>query len=563
MSLRCCAVALLAAAYLAPLTAAQQNVLLIIADDVGVDMIGAYGEHPLPANTPVLDHLAADGILFRNAWSLATCTPTRAALLTGRMPYQTGIGRAMFPFSDPYEVALAETTLPELLGPTWDKAAIGKWHMHSGAVSGITHPLLQGFDNHRGSPWNLPGLLPSSYFNYSKSVDGNLVRSTTYATTDSVDDALELISEYQNPWFVWLAFNTPHTPWHDPPHRLHSEQVPTEPTSDPPVAVRAMIEAMDTEIGRLFDSIDPDILDNTLVIFIGDNGTHQEATTPPFDPGHAKGSLFEGGINVPLIISGRGVKKGFRSNGLVQATDIFTTILDIAGIEPPHGTTGVSLVPYFQKPQLQSLRPWVDAERFLPNGFGPYIQHQRAIRDTRYKLLRDVTNGVAASGQTFYDLVLDPFETTDLLSSDLSPQQKESYTKLNSVLDSIVPPWTNLRFAKGSPTTFPHLTGGGTLLPDDTVNFDLSDAPKNATAWMFIGSVKLQQPFKGGILVPDPGGSGLTIPLETDALGELVLAGTWPDGLPPGFELFVQFWIPEADIPTFWTASNALKLTTP
>ncbi|MHC4910748.1 MAG: sulfatase-like hydrolase/transferase, partial [Planctomycetota bacterium] len=313
MGLRCLFLVVLATASLAPLTTAQQNVLLIVADDVGVDMVGAYGEHPLPATTPVINQLAADGLLFRNAWSLPTCSPSRAAMLTGRMPYQTGIGRAMYPVVDQYEVALAETTLPELLGPEWDTAAIGKWHMHSDVVTGITHPLDQGFDTHLGAPWNLPDPTPFSYFNFVKSIDGALTTSTTYATTDSVNDAIDTIAELQDPWFVWLAFNAPHTPFHNPPQALHSEDVPAEPGSDPPVAVRAMIEAMDTEIGRLLDSIDPEVLSDTLVIFVGDNGTHPAATTPPFNPAHAKASIFEGGINVPLIVSGRGVKKGIET----------------------------------------------------------------------------------------------------------------------------------------------------------------------------------------------------------------------------------------------------------
>jgi len=563
MTLRQFGFALLLAACIAPLSAAQKNVLLIIADDVGVDMIGAYEEHPLPATTPVIDQLAADGVLFRNAWSLPTCSPTRAAMLTGRLPYQSGIGRAMFPVADEYEVALAEDTIPELLGPQWTTAAIGKWHMHSDILSGITHPLLQGFDTHVGAPWNLPDGTPQSYFDFYKSIDGTLVRSTTYATTDSVNDTIDFIAENQDPWFVWLAFNTPHTPWHDPPQDLHTESVPVHPGVDPPTAVRAMIQAMDTEIGRLLASIDPDVLANTVVIFIGDNGTHPQATTAPFDPAHAKASIFEGGINVPLIISGRGVAKGFQSNGLVQATDIFATVLDIAGVTPPAGTSGVSLTPYFEDPEQTSLRPWVYSERFLVNGFGPYIQHQRAVRDRRHKLIRNVKDGIAPISQRFYDLTSDPFETDNLLTGELSQAQQSSFEQLNGLLATLVPPSLHLGFAKAFPGGVPQLKAGSTLLAGDTLKLSLSSAPKNSTALTIIGYGTAKIPFHGGVLVPDPTEPGLMLSLATDSQGHFDLLSTWPGGLPSGFQLFLQCWIPFTTKSAGWAASNAVQLTTP
>jgi len=553
----------LAALLLCPMAAAQRNVLLIIGDDVGVDLVGAYGEHPHPASTPVLDQLAADGILFRNAWSLPTCSPTRAALLTGRMPYQTGIGRAMYPVGDKYEVALAETTVAELLGCGWHKAAVGKWHMEADQISGLMHPLLQGFDTHRGAPWNLPDSTPSSYFDFQKAIDGQLGECTTYATTDSVNEALDLISQYSEPWFIWLAFNASHTPFHDPPHDLHSEVVPHDPSNDVPAANRAAVQAMDTEIGRLLDGIDPDVLSHTVVIFIGDNGTHPDATTPPFDPAHAKGSIYEGGINVPLIIAGRGVQKGAECAGLVQATDVFATILDIAGIAPPPGTTGVSLGPYLEAPLQPTLRPWVYSERFKPNGFGPYEQHQRAVRDVRYKLIRDLGDGDSVIGESLFDLADDPFETTDLLGGQLTASQQSSYAALSAVLDGIVPPWLDLGHALPGAFATPELEGGGTLLPGDKLELELEKAPKLKTAWMIVGGAKLMAPFKGGVLVPDPTVLGLVLPFQTNTFGRLNLIARWPAGLPAGFQLYIQFWMMTPYTESGWMASNALQLTTP
>ena len=540
--------------------AAQDNVMLIVLDDVGVDMIGCYGEHPSPASTPVFDGLAKNGILFRNAWSHVACSPTRASLLTGRQPFQTGIGRAQDEFDD-IEVALAERTLPELLPPDYHSAAIGKWHMHSHRISGLMHPLLQGFDSHRGAIANLPEYSPHSYFNFWKSIDGVSELCTTYATTDSVDETLSFIGEFPEPWFLWVAFNAAHTPWHDPPHDLHSQVVPHTPSMDPVAAVKAAVEAMDTEVGRLLKAVDPGVLSHTTVIVIGDNGTHMAATTPPFDPAHGKETIYEGGINVPLIISGPGVATGAVCDGLVQATDVFATILDIAGVAPPPGTTGTSLVPYFAAPDLPSLRPWVFSERFRPNGFGPYAQHQRAIRDQRYKLIRDLDAGGAVLGEQLYDLQDDPYEATDLLPAGLDLSQQASYDMMATVLDGIEPPWQSLGCALAGAAT-PTLEYQGTLLPGDDISISLKKGPKLTTVWLLVSPTQVSLPFKGGTLVPGPD-NGLFLPLQTDDNGKLTLSAPCPAGFPSNFKLYMQFWIPTPSGPAGFVASDALQLTMP
>ena len=184
----------------------------------------------------------------------------------------------------------------------------------------------------------------------------------------------------------------------------------------PPLFARAMTEAMDSELARILQSVPP----NTWVIFVGDNGTANEATDGGTPPSHSKGTVYEGGVNVPLIITGPGVVPG-ECRALVNTTDLFATIADLAGV-PSSAEDSVSLLPYLSDPKLPSLREWVFAESFGKENY------QRAIRGARYKLIRRY-DGVAVS-ESFYDLQEDPSEQTDLLLGTLSPEEEDAYLLL-------------------------------------------------------------------------------------------------------------------------------------
>lgn len=447
--------------------APRPNILLIIADDLGVDRVGVYAEHPDPGHTPVVDGLAAAGVLFRNAWSNPTCSPTRATLLTGRYAFRTGIGRAIA-FSGDFELAPRLPSLPRLLRggfAAWNPspaapgaagapaprvaryhtAAVGKWHLATDSGSGWVHPLLFDFDEHRGPIENLPDGL-DSYFDYEKIVDGVATNATTYATTDQVDDALDIITTTPDPWFVWLAFSAPHGPFHKPPAGLHTFDLPPLVNDDIPAHHKAMTEAMDTEIGRLLAGIPAAQLARTYVVFVGDNGTPKGATTAPFPSDHAKSTPFEGGINVPLIIAGPGVTPGAECVALVNTTDLFATIVEWAGVDggaaAPSAAVSpdaispdaVSLVPYLDQPDQPSLRPWVYAESLAPNGPPPWVAHTRIIREARYKLIDQQLSG-GGTLTRLYDLHLDPFEQQDLLARGrLEASAQTAFDTLTTVL---------------------------------------------------------------------------------------------------------------------------------
>lgn len=373
------------------------NVLVIVADDLGTDKVSAYREHPAAPSTPNIDGLAAAGVLFRNAYTSPVCSASRASLLTGRYPRRTGMGGIVELDQSSYELPLGEILIPEALErgeKDWHSAVIGKWHLSGFASpSGFRHPLLQGFDHHLGSLGNL--VLTSrdygqrgNYAHYEKNVDGKPEWSTTYATVETTTDAIGQLAHLAEPWFLWVAYNAPHDPFGPPP----AELVRKRPSPDAPEVVlhTAMVEAMDHELGRLLAAMTEEQRASTMIVFVGDNGTSHEAILPPLDPKHGKASLYEGGTNVPLIVSGAGVgKRGAEAAALVHAVDLLPTILELTG-----GNTdglvldGVSFASVLSDPESRGLRKTVYTERFNPIGGGPYDLDLVAIRDERYKLMR-------------------------------------------------------------------------------------------------------------------------------------------------------------------------------
>jgi len=371
------------------------NVLVVVADDLGIDKLRIYGTHPEQPATPTLDGLASQGVLFRNAWALSTCSPTRAAALTGRYPSRTGIGRAIHrPLRR--ELPLAEITIPEVLvhaPDSYTSAAFGKWHLSTPvSPSGLDHPLRQGFATYTGSINNLMSE-GESYMQWGKVVDGTEVPWTVYATTDTTDDAIAWVSSHAEPWFVWLAYNAPHAPLHAPPAELIGRELDDDASELE--LFNAMVEAMDTELGRLLDGLDPDVAARTTVVFLGDNGTPGFAIAPPFDAAQGKNTLFEGGVRVPLIISGPLVHTpGSTAGAMAHVVDLLPTVADIAGVPPdalPDDLDGHSLVPWLADPEQPIVREVLFAEDFRPLGPPPWGYHQLAVRNEQFKLV--ITEG--------------------------------------------------------------------------------------------------------------------------------------------------------------------------
>ena len=319
-----------------------------------------------------------------------------------------------------------------------DKAAIGKWHLADVRNGWEDHPNIIGFDHFSGSV----RCCVESYFAWVQLINGEFSTRTGYAVTDKVDDAIDWLgdpAERDEPWFLWLAFNTPHTPIHMPPRELlqsdYSHIALDDREQDNRLYFAGMIEAMDTEIGRLLDHIGPEVLENTYVIFIGDNGTGGNVVGEPFRQGAAKGSVYNGGVAVPFIVAGPGVAAGETSYALVNSTDLYATILEMAGVDideavPDNVTLDtVSLMPYLADPDRESIRDTIYADAFTTDlgvKSGEY-----AIRGPRYKFLVD--QGV----EHFFDLETDPYENVSLLDGELSEEQRASYESLKARVEAL------------------------------------------------------------------------------------------------------------------------------
>ena len=202
-------------------------------------------------------------------------------ILTGRCSFRTGVGQPCR--NGVNEIRADEPTLPRLIeqfDESYRKVNVGKWHLgYSNDKEGTLAPNFMGWDHFSGI---LEGFL-RDYYSWTQIKDGKTSPSSTYATTQNIDDALQYIGSMNpaDPYFAWIAFNAPHTPIHLPPQELHSYRQLSgsnnEISNDPLSYFEAMVEATDTEMGRMLGSFEDSnkdgIPDNTLVIAMGDNGT--------------------------------------------------------------------------------------------------------------------------------------------------------------------------------------------------------------------------------------------------------------------------------------------------
>ena len=325
----------------------QPNILLVITDDQGIDASAQYSlSNDLP-NTPVIDSLARNGITYENVWGTPSCSTTRAALLTGMHGVNTGV------LSVPGNLPTDSTTIQAFLSQNaassnYQTAVFGKWHVDGGGGN-LNHPNDHGVGHYAGH------LRPNitDYFDWTITINGVEEQNTTYHTTALVDNALGWIDEQQDPWFAWLAFAAPHAPFHAPPEEFNTRGLSgtrADINANEREYFLSAIETLDTELGRLLDSMDPATRDNTIVMVMGDNGTPRDVLdNDSFLDGHQKGSLFEGGVRVPLVISGAGVTRtNVRENGLVSVVDFFPTIAALTtGTEIEGMNNGINFLSSF------------------------------------------------------------------------------------------------------------------------------------------------------------------------------------------------------------------------
>lgn len=361
----CCLLAWLGArAQAGAADAVAPNVVILYADDLGYGDLGCQG-HP-SIRTPRLDRLAGQGMRFSDCYSAAeVCTPSRAALLTGRYPVRSGMChdvRRVLHRDSRGHLPAAEITLAEALRERgYATACVGKWHLGNFTIEPAGHPHRHGFDFFFGlphsndmdatpqAPWNAVERRDqdSRWWNLSLWRQGaEIERPADQATLTrrTIDEAISFVAAHEHePFFLYVPFTFPHVPLFASAefrgrsrHGIYGD----------------VVEELDAGVGRLLDALaERGLDDRTLVVFSSDNGPWltmgpQGGSAGPLRDG--KGSTWEGGMRVPLIarLPGR-IPAGSVHRGVVSTMDLFPTCLALAGAAPPAGVTidGVDLAP--------------------------------------------------------------------------------------------------------------------------------------------------------------------------------------------------------------------------
>jgi arylsulfatase A-like enzyme len=394
------------------------NILLIIADDMGRDATFGFNEGSLKPITPHINSIKNSGITFQNFWSYPTCSPTRASIITGKYGYRTGVKWAgdVLPSTE----RSLQKYIKEETGSRYNSAVIGKWHL-SGNNSSLDRSAF-GIDYYAG----LMGGGLQNYFQWNLTNDLGTNLQSGYSSKIFTDLAMDWVGAQDQPWFLWLAYNAPHTPFHKPPSIMHNQGELTNYSEgmDPMPYYLAAIEAMDFQIGRLINGLTQEERDNTIILFMGDNGTPNEVGQSPYPDNAVKGSLYQGGINVPLFVSGKGVQRTGNDYNLLTSTDLFSTIAQLAGVDSDEIHDSKSFMNLLTADDGQ--RAFQYSEMESPNA------SKWAISNGDYKLI------VRANGaQELYDLVSDPYESENLIGAALSLEAIDAKTALEAELHVI------------------------------------------------------------------------------------------------------------------------------
>ena len=394
------------------------NILLIIADDMGRDATFGFSEGGLKPITPHINSIKNSGITFQNFCSYPTCSPTRASIITGKYGYRTGVKWAgdVLPSTE----RSLQKYIKEETGSRYNSAVIGKWHL-SGNNSSLDRSAF-GIDYYAG----LMGGGLQNYFQWNLTNDQGTNLQSGYSSKIFTDLAMDWVGAQDQPWFLWLAYNAPHTPFHKPPSIMHNQGELTNYSEgmDPMPYYLAAIEAMDFQIGRLINGLTQEERDNTIILFMGDNGTPNEVGQSPYPDNAVKGSLYQGGINVPLFVSGKGVQRTGNDYNLLTSTDLFSTIAQLAGVDSDEIHDSKSFMNLLTADDGQ--RAFQYSEMESPNA------SKWAISNGDYKLI------VRANGaQELYDLVSDPYESENLIGAALSLEAIDAKTALEAELHVI------------------------------------------------------------------------------------------------------------------------------
>ena len=405
----------------------RPNIVLIMTDDQGWAQLGSHGDPVL--QTPRLDALAAESVEMTRFYVSPVCAPTRAALMTGRYNYRTGVvdtylGRAM--------MAADEVTVAEMLGDSGYRTGIfGKWHLGDNYPQRTIDQGFQASVVHKGGGIGQPSDPPGSdYFDPILFRNGEQESFEGYCTDVYFDEAIRWIGDGSGePFFAYIPTNAPHSPYLVPDS--YREPYAAQGLSDKDARIYGMITNIDDNVGRLLDHLEArGLAGNTIFIFMTDNGP----TTRLYHAGlrAQKGTVYEGGIRVPFLVRWPDRLEPRKVESLGAHIDVTPTLLAAAGAVARSGVEfdGINLLPLWdgEVSQLPERTYFVQAHR----GNAPERYRAFAAVEQQYKLVQALSFREAPpedAALELYDLQADPGEETDLAADmpDVVARLKAGY----------------------------------------------------------------------------------------------------------------------------------------
>ena len=406
----------------------RPNIIYVLADDLGWADVGFHGSD---IKTPTIDNLAQNGARLEQFYVEPMCTPTRAALMTGRYPLRYGLQTLVIPASLSYGLPTDEWLLPQALKEAgYTTAIFGKWHLGHGRRE--FWPMQRGFDYQYGA---LVGEI--DYFTHSVGGktdwfrNNKLLNERGYVTTLIGDDAVRFISNQSanKPFFMYVAFTAPHTPYQAPQEYIDKYKQIGDVNRR---AYAAMITVMDEQIGRIVGALEKrGLRQNTLIIFHSDNGGNQSAhlagetevqgplpaSNSPYRGG--KGDLYEGGTRVVSLINWPGKIKPGVLDEMIHVVDYYPTLAKLAG-------ANIS-----KSKQLDGLDVWATLSEGKPSPRKEVVYNiemfRGGVRKGDWKL---VWKSVLPAKIELFNLAQDPYEKTNV-----AEQNPEKVKELQSRVD--------------------------------------------------------------------------------------------------------------------------------
>ncbi|HWB11952.1 MAG TPA: sulfatase-like hydrolase/transferase [Pirellulales bacterium] len=405
--------------------ATKPNIVLILADDLGRGDFSAFGTPDI--RTPHVDRLFREGVACENFFANScVCSPTRAALLTGCYPDRVGVPGVIrdLPADSWGYLAEKATLLPKLLRAAgYHTAIVGKWHL---GYEPPNRPNDRGFDLFHG----FLGDMMDDYYTHRRH-DQNFMRRNT-ETIDPPGHATDLFSQWacdyltehaaagaKRPFFLYLAYNAPHGPIQPPQEWLDRVRRREPQMSDKRARLVALIEHLDSGVGRVLDKLDEtQLADNTLVVFTSDNGgvVGDEANNGPWRSG--KTHMYEGGLRVPCAVRWPGrISPSTKTEQIALSMDLFPTLLEAAGVTPPEDIDGRSVLPQLLGQTAVGTAAGDPREVYFVRREGGDQYCGKTIESLRrgdWKLVHDSP----FAPPELYNLAEDPHEATNLAAEE-------------------------------------------------------------------------------------------------------------------------------------------------